>query len=454
MSSLGKVKFLLLVSLLSFSCEKVQVVDIVETIDTTTQTVLPHAGGAKTGNYSEQQYRHPSLTEEEFVGAINAVKKAYQLTDLSFTPLNPIKSNVGTYQANTTYKGMIYSSVKEIGTYVGSHISFHTFMTAIHNPRSRIYTDRIDEPPYHGTNCRSYYGTVCSDLVSYALGLNYGSFDFVVSDEMEELDYSDVEGFHIADVMWKSGHVALITDVVRDQNDCVVSIEVSEALQNGCKKRFVTRSVFESRIAPTFKKVFRYKRLDKNVDYEPAAEFVPVFDEVEVPFEFNDDICVDKGDRSCYFVGEEVVLNILSPGEVLEVYKDGILMSTISIESGDVRLTDLDYGLYQARLVQSDGYNDFTSWIVVDCTIEASKDEMTISFSSENSCPVSISFCDRSGSRKYPYTDILCRSFTEEEVSHGSIWIPQDKIKSDRQFFKITFETEFGKISTTPIKWL
>ena len=442
-----------LVLLFALSCEKIPLIEASDQSSDYTW-IEEKVRLEEEGLRSEQRFRHPSISEEAYQGAINAVKKAYQLTDITFTPLLSIAYNVGIYQPDTPYKGMIYSSVKETGTYVGSNVSFHTFMTAIHNPRSRIYTDRVDVSPYHGKNCRSYYGTVCSDLVSYALGVNYGSYDFVASDEMEELDYSDVEGLHIADVLWRSGHVALITDVVRNQNDSIVSIEVSEALQNGCKKRFVSRSVFESRIAPSFKKVFRYKCLNENVDYEPVAEFVPVFDEAEIPFEYNDDICVDKGDQSCYFVGEEVVLNILSPGEVLEIYKDGMFLSTISIESGDVRLTDLDYGLYQARVIQSDGYSGFTSWIMVDCTIEASKNEMTISFSSENSRPVSISFCDQSGSRKYPFTDILCRSFTEEEISFGSIWVPQDKVKSDRQFFKITFETEFGKISTTPIKWL
>lgn len=442
-----------LVLLLALSCEKIPLVEASEQSHGNTWVEVQDRLKEE-GLRSEQCFRHSSMSEEAYQGAINAVKKAYQLTDITFIPLLSIAYNVGTYQPDTAYKGMIYSSVKETGTYVGSNVSFHTFMTAIHNPRSRIYTDRIDESPYHGKNCRSYYGTVCSDLVSYALGVDYASYDFVASDEMEELDYSNVEDFHIADVLWKSGHVALITDVVRDQNDSVVSIEISEAVQNGSRKRLFTRAVFESRIAPSFKKVFRYRYLDKNVDYVSVAEFVPVFDEAEVPFEYNDDICVDKGDRSCYFVGEEVVLNILSPGDTLELYKDGMLLFSTRIESEDIRLTDLDYGLYQARLVQSERYSDFTSWMMVDCTMEPSKDEMVISFSSENSRPMSISFCDQSGSRKYPYTDILSRSFTEEEVSLGYILIPQDKVKSDKKYFKITFETEFGKISTIPIKWL
>ena len=407
------------------------------------------------GLHSEQLYRPSSMNEETYQGAINAVKKAYQLTDITFTPLLPIEYNVGTYQPDNTYRGMIYSSVKEMGTYVGNNISFHTFMTAIHNPRSKIYTEIVDESPYNGKNCRSYYGTVCSGLVSYALDVSYGSYDFVVSDDMEELDYSDFDGFHIADVLWRSDHVALITDVVRNQDDSVVSIEISEAVQRGCERYTVSRFSFLNSYSTKFKRAFRYKYLERNTSYTSIREFVPVFDEERVPFEYNDDICADKGDRSCYFVGEDVVLNLLSSGDVVEIYKDGVYHSTINVSANeDLLLTDLDYGLYQARLLQGERCSDFTSWIMVDYAIEPSKEDMIIHFSSLNSDPVSISFCNKAGSRKYPITEILSRKFTNEEVSQRYIIVPKDKIKSDRQYLKITFETDFGRISTLPIKWL
>ena len=448
----ANIGFVFVLFLLALSCEKIPLVEA-EASDLTWKE--EQAKLVEEGLRSEQTFRHPSMNEEQYQGAINAVKKAYQLTDITFTPRKSIAFNKGTYQPDTTYKGMIYSSVKEIGTYIGSDISFHTFMTAIHNPRSRIYTDRIDEPPYHGTNCRSYYGTVCSGLVSYALGLNYSSFDFVASDEMEELDYSDVDSFHIADVLWKSGHVAMITDVVRDKNDETVSIEISEAVQNGCKRYSLSRSSFQTSQYRIFKKSFRYKYLERNITYMAVPEFVPVFGETGVPFVYNDNICVDKGDRSCYFVGEDVVLNLLSSGKAVEIYKDGIFHSAFDVEeANDLRLSDLDYGFYQARLMKGDGYSGFTSWIMVDYTIEPSKDEMTIFYSSRNSRPVSIALCNQSGGRTYPFTEMLCRSFTEEEISLGFINIPQDKVKSDRPYFKITFETEFGRISTMPIRWL
>ena len=150
-----------------------------------------------------------------------------------------------------------------------------------------------------------------------------------------------------------------------------------------------------------------------------------------------------------------MVLNLLSSGDVVEIYKDGVYYSTISItENEDLLLTDLDYGLYQARLLQGERCSDFTSWIMVDYSIESSKEEMIIHFSSPNSDPVSISFCNKAGSRKYPITEILSRKFTEEEVSQGYMVVPQDKIKSDRPYLRITFETDFGRVSTRPIKWL
>ena len=438
--------------LLALSCEKIPLVEA-EASNLTWEE--EQAQYAEEGLRSEQRYRHPSMSEEQYQGAINAVKKAYQLTDITFSPLQPIAFNKGTYQPGYTYKGMIYSSVKEIGTYVGNNISLHTFVTAIHNPRSKIYTDRIDKSPYHGTNCRSYYGVVCSSLVSYALGLFpiHASYDFVASEEMEELDYSNIDSFHIADLLWKSGHVALITNVVRDKNDNVVSLEISEAIQSGCRRYSVAKSAFKKSVAPKFEKALRYKYLDININYTPAPEFVTVFDESPVLFEFNEDICVDKGDKSCYFVGEDVVLNLSSPNGTVEIYKDDVLLSEVEVDSVDLRLTDLDYGSYQARIVEGDFSSDFTSWIVVDKLIVPSSAEMKLYFKSENSTPLSIFFCNNSGGRSYPLTDVICRKFTDEEIVSGCMELSPEKIKENRPFFIVTFSTEYGNITTTPIKW-
>lgn len=410
---------------------------------------------AKDGNRSEQQFRHPSISEEVYQGAINAVKKTYQLTDISFTPLKPIANNIGTYHSDSTYTGMIYSSVKEIGTYVGSNTSFHTFMTAIHNPRSKLYTDWINRAPYHGTNCRAYYGTVCSALVSYALGLMpiLGSKDFPVFDEMEELDISDTDVFHLADVLWRKGHVAIITDVIRDREDRVVLLEVSESVPSGCRKYTIARSSIPTLVGNRYKKLLRYSRLESNTDYTPAPEFVNVLDESPVSFTFNDDICVDKGDRSCYFVGETVTLNLLSSCDSLKVYKDGILQSTFFPKVEDIKLTGLDYGVYQACVFQGERTSDYTTWLMVDRTVIPSTSEMRVYFGSENATPISVFFCSKAGGRSYTVAETICRKCSDEDIANGYMIIPPEQVKESNPYFTITFATEFGNISTTPIEW-
>ena len=439
--------------LFALSCEKIQLVeaDASNLTGANKQLLLE-----KEGIRSEQQYRHPSLSEEAYQGAINAVKKTYQLTDIAFTPLKPIVNNIGTYLADSTYTGMIYSSVKEIGTYVGSNVSFHTFMTAIHNPRSKIYTDWINRKPYHGTNCRAYYGTVCSGLVSYALGIMpiLGSYDFPVFDEMEELDITDTDVFHLADVLWRKGHVAIISDVIRDSEDRVVLLEVSESRPNGCQKYTIERRSIPAMIGNRYKKVLRYKHLENNTAYTSASEFVSVLEESPESFFYNDDICVDKGDRSCYFVGETVTLNLLSSGDSVQVYKDGVLYSSIPVEEEeDIRIPDLNLGMYQARIFQGERDSDYTTWMMVDKTVIPSVSEMRIFFESENSTPVSLFFCSKSGGRSFTVDETICRRFTEEEIANGYISIPPERMKEDRPYFTITFATEFGNIATPPIEW-
>ena len=450
----GHLKFICSLILLTVSCEKMTFVIEADASENRTFENEPPKP-EDDGLFSEQRFRHPSVSEEAYIGAMNAVKKAYQLTDIVYEPLMPIFINTGFYRSNVPHKGMIYSSVKEIGTFVGSNVSFHTFMTAVHNPRSKLYTERINESPYNGTNCRAYYGTVCNGLVSYALGLMpiYGSYDFPASDEMMELDYSDIDSFHIGDILWISGHVALITDVIRDEQGSVLSIEISEAVQSGCTRYSISKGGFKESVSKLFKRIFRYKYLEANVNYTASPEFIPVLDEEPVSFTYNDDLCVDKGDRSCYFVGEDVVINLLSQGDSLEIYKDDVLLSVIKDVSEDVRLSELEYGTYKARLAKGDVYSDYTFWIMVDCSIIPSKEENSIHFSSRNSSPLFIYFGAKTGGRGVPMTETLCRSFDEQEVFDGSISLAGEKVSPKSPFFVITFATEYGNISTRPIKW-
>ena len=162
---------------------------------------------------------------------------------------------------------------------------------------------------------------------------------------------------------------------------------------------------------------------------------------------------MDKGDRSCYFVGETVTLNLLSPGDSVQVYKEGVLYSSIPVETENIRLSDLDSGVYQARIFQGERNSDYTTWMMVDKTVVPSVDEMKVYFGSENSTPVSLFFCSKAGGRSFAIDETICRRFSEEEIANGYISIPPERMKEEHPYFTITFATEFGNIATTPIEW-
>lgn len=390
------------------------------------------------------------------IGTLNAIKKAHQMTDLVFTPVNPIGANHRTYEAGETYKGLIYSSVKEIGTYVGSNVSYHTFMTAIHNPRSKIYTEKINKSPYHGTNCKAYYGTVCSGLVSYALGISYGSYDFPNSSLMTEVDFSDIDNICKADVLWRDGHVALITDVTKDDSSHVVSLEISEAKQSGCTRYTVLAAKFSSFMSSTFKRIYRYNELYKNTKYTPAPEFVAVMDETPVPFVYNDDICADKGDKACYLENETITINVMHDYEFMEVYKDNEPYLKIDATlDGDVVLENLPYGDYKANICYGPTHmkSDFTYWKVVNIEVFPDRSNGKLYFRSANAIPTKMSFSNISGSRSKAKPTLYSCVITDRDRSNGYIEIPQEQTQEAFPYINLYFSTDYGIIKNKPINW-
>lgn len=406
-------------------------------------------------------------------GQLNAVKKARQITDILFIPKDTIDAKNNIYFPNIAYKGLIYSSVKELDTYVGPNISFHTFMTAVNNPRSVIYTEHIDKYPYHGVNCRAYYGTMCNGLVSYALGIDYISSDFPISNVMTEVDYSSLENLEVADVLWIPGHVTLITDVQKNKQGVVQNIEICESNLGGARRYTKSREEFISMTGKKFEKVYRYTELYKNVSYIPAQEFVPVLDEAQIPFVYNDDLCVNKGDKSCYLEGESITVNIFRDYEYLEIYKDNSLYDTIDASKGfDVVISELPYGDYKARIcyqnetstgihtatmstrsVENKCFSDYTCWKVINIELLPDRENNKLFFSSANATPCQISFRSLSGEH-LPYNDYLNRDLTIEERLQGYVDVPPEKLNTSYPYVHLLFSTDYGNVINKPFNWI
>ena len=391
------------------------------------------------------------------VGRVNAVKKARQLTDIEFTPLSELKGLDKIYHPGKTYHGIMYSMVSEMGNYVGTNVSFHTFMTAVHNPKSKLYTEDVSQLPYHGRNCNSYYGSVCSQLVSYALGISpgYSSKDFNESELMVTVTPKVIDSIKVADVLWKPGHVTIITDIERNEQGLVSKVEICESVSTGCRRYSKSRDEFEKLLESSFKKILRYTELYKNLSYTPIPEFVAVVDETPNPYQYNDDLCVDKGDKSCYLECDSVVINIMHAYDQVEIFKGDELYKTIEGTNEDVTLYNLSYGDYKARLFYSGQYSDFTFWKVVNTNVTADRKNGVLYFHSENAKPVHVTCRDIAGlTEPLPTSRGFCfYKFEEEDIQKGYIDIDKVKIRQDNPYVRVLFSTEYGTIINKPINW-
>jgi len=399
------------------------------------------------------------------IGAMNAVKKAHQMTDLQIIPAMTFFSNPSAkkpYESGKRYNGVIYSSAKETNTFVGDEVSVHTFMTALRNPRSVLYTEYLNEPPYHGSNCRAYYGTVCSGLITYALGfkVTQRSADILVADYFELISDQSAKGIRLADLICKNGHPRLVTGIDKDIKGNITSIEISVAANSGCRRFNIEgEDAFNEWLKKNNYKIYRYKYLYKNTSYRPAIEFVAVDGEKKVPFEYNDVICANRGNKSCYVTGDDVILNVFGEGKKVEIYKDSKLFKTINLhrKDADVTLKGYPYGDYRARVVNGNIKSGYTYWKIIDVNVKIDKEKNRISFSSRNATPVYYEFCNIGGARPTNKNRIYAAEFTEDERKNGYVTVdaPQKptKKKAGWPYVKVHFECDYGMVINKPVNW-
>lgn len=390
-------------------------------------------------------------------GELSAIKRAYQMTDIIFSPVDCFKANPRkTYYSGVNYQGLPYSSVKEMHQFIGIDVSVYTFMTALHNPRSMMYSEDVSKPPYHGGNCAAYYGTVCSAFVSYALDINVymKSYDYPHSDCFQLIDDQSSRGIRLADVINSGGHVQLVTRIKRNpKTGKAVEIELCEGVKSGCRRIVLTGKALDKKIARGKRKIYRYMYLDK-VHYQPLTDFVALEGERIVPFKYNDDICTSKGDKACYIVGDSVILNIAKGYNTLELYKDSLLYRTIEIgHDTNILLTDLPYGDYKARVVKGKKKSDFTYWKMIDTQVNLDRNSKTVSFSSANATPVYLEFANIKGNR--PIKGVF--EFTDEDISKGCIDVSSYKISSMKRktgmYVRVHFECDYGRVMNKPVRW-
>lgn len=381
-----------------------------------------------------------AISEAEYQQAVEAIqRRAHQIADVKWSPVGAVPRNGGiTYPAGKSVSGIPYSSVKELDKFVGHEVSFYTFLTAVQNPKSVLYTENVSHSPYHGVNCAAYYGTVCSISVNYALGLDapYESSMYAKLPFFEKVANQSPEAVKVGDVLWKKGHVVMVEDV-NNSDGSVESVSILESNGGGTSIRKYSLAEFSNRWNSSSWVLYRYLDFARVIEQDDI-QFLSSLDQDNYTVSLNAPLCPSRGDRACYREGEDVILNVLGKfEEAVYIRRDSRLVYKFYCESDDLKLTGLTAGIYEVSL--SDGQT-ICSFEVVQTEVNVRKvsNGMAIDYSSSNGIPENVILCTATGTRKYIHV------FTDEERESGRIIIPYTY---GAECLKVFFRGDYGRVS-------
>ena len=409
---------------------------------------------------------------------VEAYKRAQQFTDLMWESRGNMPSvRPGSYDEGK-HKGMPYSLANEYNKYIGFDVSIKTFMTALRNKHSLLYTENISDKnskssygiKYQGPKsyCAAYMGTMCSFFVSYVLGqkiphhvYEYGAMEKLgLIEKFEEQSITEIQAM---DIVLESGHVSIITNINRTSSGEIVTLTWSESDIPYMKSTVMSPLEFKSRLEKKKGTIYRFKDWDNSLTYR-HSEFVATYGEQISNYQYNDDICTFAGDCACFREGDVIVINYRKgPYTEMELYKDNQLIETIplSADATDyaINLTDrnLAYGMYKARLKNGKSRSNYTFFEILqaDVTFENYGSHQKISFHSENGTPIYIQFCIRNGESLGKY------ALTKDDIQNGYAFVDfkallelyRNKTTFTKDVYvKVFFQGEYGRVTNNFLK--
>ena len=416
--------------------------------------------------YGVQNVIHDTV---ETQGAINVVKRTHQLTDIQYTPVADLPAQESQYQADnykiiagTECVGMKYSSVRIEQLYVPQAVSFDTFMTALANPNSYLYTRESTVP-----NSKTYYGAVCSTFVAYAYGID----DVIPT----TISFTNYEGFNeLPDYMQNpnslkigymlnhaGSHIAIVTDIIRDFKGKILLIEVSDAWHPFMRRRMLTPAQIQQSYFNADFVAYKYEYID-SVPYT-ASPWVVVDDEEHVDIAPNPNLSPRRGDKANWRPSENVVIDITDAGTytsyvVTNRDTDSVISSQNSL-STPITLTNLSSGRYAVHLTSGSSNSDSVEFNVMDTNEQYETIEdgvIRVTYHTDLGTPSAIIFCNNNPScydyRAVRYFHVLSAS----EIVAGQATVNKPPVSEleyqDEEYeapngvweMRVMYKTEFG----------
>ncbi len=410
-----------------------------------------------------------------------ALQRVDQLCNLRFVPLAKVpngypESGQSTNPSNTYFElagqlaiGVPYSDVAETRTYVPNNVSIRTFMTAVKNRRSLLYTEELQTntskygKSYTTGHRRAYYGEVCCGFTCWVMGLDlmYLAGQSIPGESV--VSYTGVDDLRPLDLLVRIGsHISIVTDIWKDEFGKVRLIAWAEMSTPYPYRTIYTVEEFNRRMTEQSIEVRRWTGWGNLTAPEETEYSQYLLGQTRKEPKVNEDIMCFAGDYAAFAEGDIIHLNARrnSVYTGVELYKDDTLLQTIDITGlsadtivtpntedwVDVNLTSLALtaGKYKARLTDGENTTDYTYFEVIDITFTATKvssSAISVTVASTEGTPVTIEQVKNNG---FPKSGRYY-AITPENVTEGTFGISW-AIDSTYKYLLMLVKGDYGLV--------
>lgn len=213
----------------------------------------------------------------------------------------------GYYSEGQKFGGIIYSSTFREGSDVLWNLNSSTYYSAVKNPASLLYTVDYRNRVF---NESSWAGSVCSTTALKACGYEFPYSSNEVKEGFEEKINHDIDNIEEGDILWVTGHVAGVVDVIWGEDGHVTSAMIVE--QAGTVKVFeVTATDWDNYFSENWTTVYRGEQYME--------------DEFEAPEEYSNNISIifERGNNT-YVSEYKTMLFYIPTATTIYLTKDGV----------------------------------------------------------------------------------------------------------------------------------
>ena len=346
------------------------------------------------------------------------------------------------FEKGVEYTGVPYSSVKSVGRYIGFEIFLKTFLAAVENPLSVLYTEDLSGEV---SNAATYYGKVCSSYTSYALqcaiwfvsrhyGPSYREGVSVVAPQ-------SAQAAEVGDVIFTppapGSHVEIVTGITRGEDGTVTHVLVEESSPPTTRTTERDAPSFDSHLASRGKELYRITDLDawRGPNKAESLRFPNYAEDAASPT-INRTLLLDRGDWVPYWKDQAVKLNVMDRENMgvrsLVIRRGETVVEEIEVrDRGVVERSYSVCGDYTAQCVMDDGStSQACEFSVCDADFGTSVESVTlgepweIAFSADN-MDIAIVYL-YSDASEYGHRTVY---LTDQDRQNGKVVIPADLVR-------------------------